>query len=237
MSMKEIQKQMKTDALFVFRNNQFLGQNVLKEENSILDLCGFSGSAGTLVIMKKKAFLFVDGRYEIQAKKEVDLRKVEVIVESASYNILTWLKDNLAESSIAYNPWQISESRFKRFKRLLPNAHFVSEPHIIVTKRAKVFEHELKYAGWSAEEKVELLCKDMRLQDGEFCLTSAADSVSWLLNLRSNALPDTPIVRAMALISAKKEVIVFADNLVLPKGLKIIGSYAFYNCQNLKELR
>lgn len=221
MSLKEIQNNMKTDALLVFRNNQFLGQDILQEENAIFDLCGFSGSAGTLVIMRKKAFLFVDGRYEIQAKKEVDLKKVEIIVENADYNILTWLKENLAESSIAYNPWQISESRFKRFKRLLPNASFVSEPHIIATKRAKVFEHELKYTGCSAKEKIKLLCNDIKLKDGEFCLITAADSVSWLLNLRSNALPDTPIVRAMALINSKREVFIFADNLVMPKGLEI----------------
>lgn len=219
MSIQEIQRKMETDAIIVFRNNQFLGQDVLAEENQILNLCGFSGSAGTMVIMRKKAFLFVDGRYEIQAKKEVDLKKVEVIVESADYNILTWLKDNLAESSITYNPWQVSESRLQRLKRLLPKATFVSAPHIIPTKRAKVFEHELEYAGWAAKEKIKLLCKDVGLKDNELCLISAADSVSWLLNLRSNALPDTPIIRAMALIDAKKEVIIFGDNLILPKEL------------------
>lgn len=221
MKMQEIQHNMNTDAIIIFRNNQFLGQDVLPEENQVLNLCGFSGSAGTMVITPQKAFLFVDGRYEIQAKKEVDKKKVEVIVEDVGYNLLNWLKENLASSTIAYNPWQISESRLQRFKRLLPKAVFVSEPQIIATKKAKVFEHELKYAGLSAQKKIKQLCKDMKLKNGEFCLICAADSVSWLLNLRSDALTDTPIVRAMALVNATGEFIIFADNLVLPKELKL----------------
>ncbi len=237
MKMQEIQRDMNADAIIIFRNNQFLGQDVLPEENQIFNLCGFSGSAGTMVITPQKAFLFVDGRYEIQAKKEVDKKKVEVIVENAEYNLLNWLKENLASSTIAYNPWQISESRLQRFKHLLPKANFVPEPHIIETKKAKAFDHELKYAGLSTQEKIKLLCKDVQLKDGECCLISAADSVSWLMNLRSDALPDTPIVRAMALINAKRETIIFADNLVMPKKLDI-KKYSFAKMESvLKYLK
>jgi len=53
MTIHELQKQMDSDALIIFRNNQFLGQDILDEENLILSLTGFSGSAGTLIITQK----------------------------------------------------------------------------------------------------------------------------------------------------------------------------------------
>ena len=60
------------DAVLITRNNHFLGQEVLETENRILALTGFSGSAGTLVVTKEKAYLFTDGRYEIQAARQTD---------------------------------------------------------------------------------------------------------------------------------------------------------------------
>lgn len=217
MTIKDIQKKLDTDAVIIFRNNQFIGQDVLDEENKILELTGFDGSAGTLVITKNMAYLFVDGRYEIQSKQQTNPKQVSVIVESEQYNLLTWLEENLAESSVAYNPWQVSESRLKKLQRILPMADFVAKPQIIPVKRATAFEHDVKYAGKSAGVKIKEIAKLVALNNVDAVLISSADSVSWLLNLRSNALPETPVVRAMALVNAKKEVFLFADNLVLPK--------------------
>lgn len=217
MTIKDIQKKLDTDAVIIFRNNQFIGQDVLDEENKILELTGFDGSAGTLVITKNMAYLFVDGRYEIQSKQQTNPKQVSVIVESEQYNLLTWLEENLAESSVAYNPWQVSESRLKKLQRILPMADFVAKPQIMPVKRATAFEHDVKYAGKSADVKIKEIAKLVALNNVDAVLISSADSVSWLLNLRSNALPETPVVRAMALVNEKKEVFLFADNLVLPK--------------------
>ena len=60
MNLHEIQKNLTTDAMLVFRNNHFLGQDILDTENQISALTGFDGSAGTLLITRKKAFLFVE---------------------------------------------------------------------------------------------------------------------------------------------------------------------------------
>ena len=221
MTIRELQKNMETDALIIFRNNHFLGQDILDEENRILSLTGFSGSAGTLVIMKSKAFLFVDGRYEIQAAKQTDHKVLTVIVENAQQNFNTWLKDNLASSSIAYNPWQISEAKIQKMKRTLPDAKWVPCPKIEPTKKTTAFEQPYEYAGQKTSEKVKLITAQLKDDGNDAMLICAADSVSWLLNLRSNALPETPIVRAMALVTAGGKITMFADNLVLPKTCKI----------------
>ena len=79
MTLSELQKDLiknNADAIIVTRNNMFLGQDILEEENKVKELSGFSGSAGNLLIFRDKIFLFVDGRYELQASLEVDTTKI-----------------------------------------------------------------------------------------------------------------------------------------------------------------
>ena len=218
MKIKDIQSQMDVEALIICRNNQFLGQDILASENKIAELTGFDGSAGKLVITKETAFLFVDGRYEIQSKLQTNAEEVTVIVENQNYNFRNWIKENLKKSKIGYNPWQVSISTFKDWKKLLPEACFVTLPEIIKTPKATAFEHKIEFAGISREEKIK---KCIAQSSADAIFIGAADSVSWLTNLRSNALPETPIIRAFALLTAEEEVVLFADNLILPANYSI----------------
>ena len=59
------------DMYIITHNNMFIGQDVLPQENKLLELCNFSGSAGNLIISNDKCYLLVDGRYTLQAQKEV----------------------------------------------------------------------------------------------------------------------------------------------------------------------
>lgn len=218
MKIKDIQRQTDIDALIICRNNQFLGQDILPSENKIAELTGFDGSAGKLVITKENAFLFVDGRYEIQSKLQTNAEEVTVIVENQNYNFRNWIKENLKKSRIGYNPWQVSISTFKDWKKLLPDASLIAFPEIIKTPRATAFEHKIEFAGISSEEKI---TKCITQSSADAIFIGAADNVSWLTNLRSNALPETPIIRAFALLSAEGEVVLFADNLILPTNCSI----------------
>lgn len=220
MTIQEIQKQMVTDAVLIFRNNQFLGQDILDSENQILKLTGFSGSAGTLVITRSHAFLFVDGRYEIQSKQQTNAAEITVIVENGEQNLSKWLKENFCKAAIGYNPWQISEKQLQNFKKLLPDSSFCPNPQIIPTPRATAFEHDTAYTGETAEKKIAHVAGLIAVSGADAFLFAAADSVSWLTNLRSNALPDTPVVRAMALLTKEGKLTLFADNLRLPADCK-----------------
>lgn len=217
MTIKEIQQNMNCDAQIIFRNNHFLGQDILDTENKILSLTCFSGSAGTLIVTKEHAFLFVDGRYEIQSKQQTNPQEITVIVESQDNNINTWMKDNLSQSEIAYNPWQISADKLQYLQNILPLAHFVPQAENPPTAKAKVFEHDIEYAGLTADKKISDIADMMCHSGDDAAFFAAADSVSWLTNLRSDALPETPILRAMALLTKDKELTLFADNLELPE--------------------
>ena len=73
MDIKSVQKELKTAKLTgrIFTlGNMFINEDILPEENRILELTKFSGSYALLFITQSKAYLFVDGRYELQAKKK-----------------------------------------------------------------------------------------------------------------------------------------------------------------------
>lgn len=94
MDIKSIQKELKAQKLSgrIFTlGNLFIGEDILPEENRICELTGFTGSYALLFVTPAKAYLFVDGRYELQAKKEINLRRIE-IVKLSEISFCSWLK-------------------------------------------------------------------------------------------------------------------------------------------------
>ena len=219
MNIKEIKAYLtekKYDAQLITRNNQFLGQDVLESENKIEALTGFKGSAGSLIITQQKAFLFVDGRYEIQAKRQTDANEVDVICCKAN-GISQWLKATFdGKAKIEYNSWCVSAKQIDFWKTIFPKMKFVAKPELSELETAHVFAHEQQYCGKNCEEKKEGIITFLKNSQCQAALICSADSVSWLTNLRSDALPDTPVARMMALIKDNSELTLFADNLEFP---------------------
>ena len=97
MNLEQLQqslKDKKLDACIVTRNNQFIGQDILPEENRICQLCGFDGSSGKMIIFQDKALLFTDGRYALQAPQQTAGTGVDVIITQGE-SLGTWMQKNL----------------------------------------------------------------------------------------------------------------------------------------------
>ena len=221
MTLTELQQQLaaqKLDACIITRNNQFLGQDILPEENRLQRLTGFSGSAGNLLVFRDRAFLFTDGRYELQAARETDPEQVEVVITNGQ-SLGSWLQNHTESPKlrIAFNPWCHTVSETDFWKRTLKNIEFVEDAGLLSAallsaKECNIFEHDIEFAGISMDEKIADLTEFMRQNKLDAFLLTACDSVSWLLNLRSDCLPDTPIVRAFAFINALGEVSLFTTD-------------------------
>lgn len=229
--LQQLLKKYKYDAFLVTHDNLFLGQDIRDDENKIYELCGFSGSAGTLIVFQDHAVLLVDGRYEIQAALEVKSDKTEVHVAG----LQKWLQEqNFTGKQIkfAYNPWCHAIQEIERLQNLFPQISFIPAPDSLTESlqssvEAAAFEHDIEFAGLSRDEKLAQTSRFLQAHKLEGYLFTAADDVSWLLNLRSDALPHTPILRAYALLYADSRIEVFADNLDLLNlhPLKELGKY------------
>ena len=205
-------KKFKLDAFLVSRNNLFLGQDIRHDENIIMQLTGFTGSAGTLLITPQKNFLFVDGRYELQAPQQVDKSLIEVIC-TTKLSLAEWINQNLANKKIGYNPWCWSINDILKFStpQMVPESEFL--PYLLSTEPIHIFEQPLEYCGQRREEKITNISRQISDKNLDAYFISAADSVSWLLNLRSDALPDSPVLRALAVMDNERHIWIFADNI------------------------
>ena len=221
MTLQDLQNELisrRLDAYIVTRGNMFLTQEAtLPEENKIFELCGFSGSAGTLMVFQDHAVLLVDGRYELQAAQEVAEKSVEIICTTDS--IGSWLQKNTdTPLNIAYDPWCHSVSEVDFWNRTFKKHRFIEDDNQLLGPRlssqtAEIFEHDIEFAGISVEEKISYLTNFMVKNKLEAFFISEPDAVSWLLNLRSCLLPYTPVLRAFALVDKNGEVSLFTHDL------------------------
>ena len=218
----ELKKQKITARLFTL-GNMFINEDILDTENRILELTNFTGSYAIFLVTQNKAYLFIDGRYEIQASREVNLKKVE-LVKLSNIGFFDWLKQNFSKTpiSISYNPWIISINYLKKLKSTLPKASFIpieKEDQLLSNTKVKVFTHPKKFTGYISKDKISDFAKSIKKQGLDAYLITSASNSSWLLNHRSNALLYSPIFRAYVLVEKNGSYKVFANHTDFPNAL------------------
>ena len=219
MTIDDIQQKLKQeslDAYIIGYENRFLGQDILPQEHKIKYLCGFSGSAGMLAFTTDKVFLFVDGRYELQARQEVDTNKISVVNQTPCLeNVLCFLKQQKVQK-IGFDGWSVAAGEIAENESLFPKLQLVDVGTWVDLEAKSIVEVKERssvYAGASRQDKLRLLIDIMQAGGADYYLVTAADSVSWLLNIYAKDLQCSPVVRAYALIDKNGEVKLIADNL------------------------
>ena len=98
----------KIDGYIIPKNDEFFGEYVNPSNERLKYLTGFSGSAGQAMALKKEAFLFVDGRYTLQAQKEI--KRGFKVVEIHKIKPLEILKKNKKKLIIGFDPKLYTET-------------------------------------------------------------------------------------------------------------------------------
>ena len=194
-------------------NNEFLPENAER----LRWLTGFGGSAGTAIVLSQKAAIFVDGRYTIQAREQVDtsLFSLHHLIELTPFK---WLAENLSSGlSLGYDPWLHDLNSVKKLKEVCTKAGArliaVDENPIDVIWEDQpspplepIFAHELGYAGVSSKEKREDLAKFLKNNDTQALILTDPASIAWVLNIRGNDVPYTPLPLSTAIIHSDSSV-------------------------------
>lgn len=177
---------------------------------------GFTGSAGTLVATMEKAGLWTDGRYFIQAGRQlrpgIELYRVGV---QGTPPISRFLGDGLPDGAkIGFDGRSVSHDWFAKLKGQLEGRGFAyaydedvagqlweGRPPLMPEGRA--FEHLPEFAGLSAAEKLARVREKMKEKGYSGYLVSALDDVAWLLNIRGSDAQYAPLVYAYALVTER----------------------------------
>lgn len=216
---KEIRERLakeKLGAYVVAHCNRYIGQDILPEEHKLKKLCGFSGSAGIAVVTENKAYLLVDGRYELQAGQETNSDEITVIGMMPRFKNVCDLLQKDGISSVGYDAWCHTVAETEFIKRRYFDIKFSDVGDWFgeeAKQNVKVSERDIKYTGLSRKEKIATIQNMLEEQKADYYLFTSADSVSWLMNIYAHDLPFSPVVRAYALVAKNGEFIVFGNNL------------------------
>jgi Xaa-Pro aminopeptidase len=194
-------------------------------------LTGFSGSAGVAIVLDKAAALFVDGRYVLQARAQIDPALFEVL-QTPEAKASTWLIGKLSRgSTVGYDPSlhtikeieRLTETLNKSGIKLVPvennpiDAAWRDRP---TPPSAPVVQHGLEFAGRSAPDKINDVQEVLRQDKADAVLLTMLDSIAWLFNIRGGDIKHTPVALAFAIVPANGRPTLFIDSAKVGDNVK-----------------
>ena len=213
--LKKLRKYFKTynlDGYIVPKNDEFFGEYVDERNDRLNYISSFSGSAGYALILKKKSYLFIDGRYTLQAKKESDKNfKIIEIHRSKPSKILLKIHKKL---KIGFDPKLFSEanliSNFKTkntslipIKQNLIDKIWLNRPKATIKE---FFVLNSKYTGKNYRNKLNLVSKILKKRKINKLLITAPENLAWLLNIRGKDSKYSPLPNCHAILDDKKKI-------------------------------
>ena len=206
-----------------FHESEYVGEHFKARKF----ITGFTGSAGTAVITLKEAGLWTDGRYFVQAEKQLEGSTVTLyrMAEEGVPSVEEFVKDKLPQGGcIGFDGRTVNGAWGEKFAAIAEEKNgslFVGEDLIDLIwtdrpelSRAPLFILEEKYSGKSTAEKI----KDVRAKMAEegadvHILTSLCD-IAWLLNIRGGDIQSVPVVLSY-LVLTKDQCIWFLQEEVV----------------------
>ncbi len=201
------------DGFIVPRTDAYQNEEILPSDERVAFLSGFTGSAATIVVLKGKAAFFTDGRYTLQAMRQVSPGLFESF-DSSKKTPLSWLEENASKGMrIAYDPWLHTAESAERLKVCLAKIGASAVPVVrnlvdLVWKErpqppaAPVYQYGAEYAGKTSADKRMELAALMRKKAIAAAVISDPASVAWLFNIRGNDVPYTPSPLSRAILNA-----------------------------------
>ena len=192
-------------------------------------LTGFGGSAGTAAVLADKSAIFVDGRYTLQVREQVDGRLYEYQSVPAT-SVAAWLAENApAGAKIGFDPWLHGKPWVDATNKALREKGAALEPvdgnpiDAIWADRpapslAPALVHANAYTGKSSEAKRSDVAEWLAAKGLDAAVISALDGVAWLLNLRGTDVDRTPVALSFVLAHADGTAELFiAEEKVTPE--------------------
>ena len=229
--LRALLKKQKLTGYIVPRQDEFQGEYVASYAERLAWLSGFAGSWGLAIITQKKAAIFVDGRYTVQVREQVDTKLFtpQHLVDEPPTQ---WITENLKKGdALGFDPWLMTTGEAKRFAaacekvgaKLVPVSKNLID-QIWSDQPARpanpLSVQPLQFAGRSVKDKLADMSKALTKSGADAAVLAEPSSVSWVLNIRGSDVPFTPVVLAYAIIHKKGKAEIFVDKNKLPEDVQ-----------------
>ncbi len=218
---KQLKSQFKKfgiDGYIIPKNDEFFSEYASKDR--LRSISNFTGSAGYAVILKKKNYLFVDGRYTLQASmesgKQFKITKYEKILNCKLFkNLILGVDPKLFTSHLLLNSFK----KFNKIKEIEKNLiDTINNKYSVKSK--PFFSLPENIAGESHLSKIKKVSNYLKKNKKKILFVSAPENVAWLLNIRGFDNPNSPIPNCRLLINDKNKIYLIAEFKNLKKLVK-----------------
>ena len=177
--------------------------------NHLKSNTNFSGSAGFAIFLKNKKFLFVDGRYTIQA--EIEAGKKFKVCEIP----YVWPKNIIKKKSkIGFNPNLFTKETLNKYfgnEYCLVPVNFDFNNKYKYKNKNQFFSLNSIVAGESVNKKINRLINIMKKKRIDYNFISSGENICWLLNIRGKDLPNSPVANCKIVLTKNKKIYFFSD--------------------------
>lgn len=225
--LRELMKERKIDAYIIptddFHSSEYVGE-YFKERAY---LSGFTGSAGTLVVMEEEAALWTDGRYFLQAGEQLKDSTITLMKmgQPGVPTIAEYLAQNLPTQGVIGFDGRTVTARFveelERKAKVKKPAFYGKEDLVDLIWKERpaiskkpVWELEVTYAGLSREKKMAAVREKMKEAGADYLLLTALDEIAWLLNLRGDDVKNTPVFLSYMVVGMDKAVLCVHEEIL-----------------------
>lgn len=222
-ALRELMKKNKIDVYCIPSSDPHQSEYVADRWRSREWISGFTGSAGSVMLTQKKACLWTDGRYDIQAEKQLNGSSIDFVItnfpNAVPYH--EWIRSeykNKKKITIGVDGKVVSIARTRIIQKDLKNFEISFKTEDLIEKLwkdrpaipcEKLFDHS-KYSATKMEKKIIKIREEMVKNKAEYFIESSLDNIVWILNIRGNDIPYSPVVISHLIVS-EKEVIYFVD--------------------------
>ena len=228
-AIRQYMKNENLDAFIIPRADEYLGEYVPEHNQRLMWCSNFTGSAGTVIILKDRAAIFTDGRYTIQVKQQVNAQFFEFyhLIETPH---MAWLSEQLpSNANVGFDPKVHNLNWYKASVKTLAEKHInlVAVAQNLVdlswTNRPQPSQNlglllEQKYTGLTSLEKRQNIGADIAQQGGDAAIISALDSIAWLLNIRGKDIHCFCVMLGSAVLMKDGSMTFFTDPAKIPAG-------------------
>jgi Xaa-Pro aminopeptidase len=214
--LKALREQLKRDRLDGFvvpLTDEHMSEYVGAYAQRLAWLTGFQGSAGSAVVLPEEAAIFVDGRYTLQVREQVDGThwQYQGVPQTS---VAGWLGEHAADGArIGYDPWlhtsawvqQASAALAEKGAELVAvNTNPVDAvwPDRPEPSKARLVVHDERYAGKDAASKRQDIADWLAAKKADAVVLSALDSIAWTFNIRGKDVERTPVALSYAVVHA-----------------------------------
>ncbi len=184
-------------------------------------LTGFTGSAGLCVVLGDEAGVFVDGRYRVQARAQVDTDHFTP-VDLPETKPGAWLARHLPEGgAVGFDPWLFTPEQIDELTAALPEGiRLQPGPNLIdsiwpdrpAPPTGAITPWPDDLAGMSHAEKRARLAEELRKSGARAAVITLSDSLAWLLNIRGADIPRNPVPQGFAILHDDGRVALYVDH-------------------------